>query len=65
MLRPPGGMTKSFGDLDLDAVDAAVDRGGGLDVVLHALDADPHAGIARQREAEDAVVEDLLHAGRD
>ena len=37
------------GGPDLDAVDAAVDGGGGLDVVLHALEADPHAGIARQR----------------
>ena len=52
------------GDLDVDAVDAAVDRGGRLDVVLHALEADPHAGKARQREAQDAVVEDLLHAAR-
>ena len=64
MLRPVGRHDEIVGDLDLDAVDAAVDRGGGLDVVLHALDADPHAGKARQREAEDAVVEDLLHAGR-
>ena len=52
------------GDLDLHAVDAAVDGGGRLDVVLHALEADPHAGKARQAEAQDAVVEDLLHAGR-
>ncbi len=52
------------GNLDLDAVDAAVDRGRGLDIVLHALDADPHAGEARQTEAEDAVVENFLHACR-
>jgi hypothetical protein len=38
--------------------------GGGLDVVLHALEADPHAGKARQGQPQDAVVEDLLHAGR-
>ena len=59
-----GGHDEVVGNLDLDAVDAAVDGGGGLDVVLHAFDADPHAGEARQREAEDAEVEDLLHAGR-
>ena len=51
-------------DLDLDAIDTAVDRGGRLDVVLDALEAHPHAGIARQGEAENAVVEDLLHARR-
>ena len=57
-------MTKSAGIFDVDPVDASVDRGGRLDVVLHALEADPHAGKARQAEAQDAVVEDLLHAGR-
>ena len=51
-------------DLDLHAVDAAVDGGGGLDVVLHALEADPHAGIARQGETQDPVVQDLLNARR-
>ena len=50
------------GNLDLDAVDAAVDRRGRLDIVLHALDADPHAGKARQPETQDAVIENLLHA---
>ena len=50
------------GDLDLHAIDAPVDRRRRLDVVLDALDADPHAGIARQAEAQDAVVEDLLDA---
>ncbi len=64
MFRPARRHREIVGDLDLDAVDAAVDGGGRLDVVLHALDADPHAGKARQREAQDAVVEDLLHAGR-
>ena len=57
-------MREVVGDLDLDAVDAAVDGRGGLDVVLHALEADPDAGKARQGEAQDAVVEDLLHARR-
>src|SRR5262249_24192877 len=46
------------------AVDASVDRRGGFNSVLHALDANPHASVAREREAEDAVVEDLLHARR-
>ena len=59
-----GGHDEIVGDLDLDAIDAPVDRRGGLDVVLDALDADPHAGEAREREAQHAVVEDLLHAGR-
>ncbi len=49
---------------DFDAVDRAVDGGRRLDRVLQALDADPYARVARQRETVDAVVEDFLHAGR-
>ena len=45
------------------AVGAAVNCRGRLDIVLHALQADPAAGVARERVAEQAVVEDLLDAG--
>ena len=64
MLSPPGGMTKSSGPSTCDAIDAAIDGGGRLDVVLHALQADPDAGETRQRKAVDAVIEHLLDAGR-
>ncbi len=63
-VEPGGRHHEVFRRLDLHAVDATIDRGGGLDVVLHALDADPDAGEARQGKAEHTVVEDLLHAGR-
>ena len=46
------------------AVERAVDHAGRLDRVLHALDADPHAGEARQRPAVEPVVDDLLQTGR-
>ena len=41
-----------------------MDRGGRFDVVLDALHRRPQAGKARQGETRQAVVEDLLHAGR-
>ena len=45
-------------------VEGGVDGGGRLDVVLHAFQADPDAGEAGQGDGVDAVIEDLLHAGR-
>ena len=48
---------------DLQAVRVAVDDLGDLDGVLDAFQADPAAGVARERPAEEAVVEHLLHAG--
>ena len=54
----------AFRQLDLHPVDVDIDRGGGLDRVLDAFHADPAAAVARQRPAQHAVVQDLLHAGR-
>ena len=50
-------------DHDLEAMRVAVDDLGDLDGVLDAFEADPAAGVARERPAEEAVVEHLLHAG--
>ncbi len=49
---------------DGEAVGAAVDGGGGFHRVLHQLEAGPDAGIAAHGDAEEAVVDDVLHAGR-
>ena len=46
------------------AVERAVDHRRRLDRVLETFEADPDAGVARQRPAERAVIEDFLHAGR-
>ena len=43
---------------------AAVDHGGRLHRLVHALEPDPGAGEARHREAVEPVVDDLLHARR-
>ncbi|VCU06944.1 hypothetical protein RHODGE_RHODGE_00034 [Rhodoplanes serenus] len=51
-------------DGDLHPVEVAVDHGGGLHRVVDAFEPDPGAGVARHREAEQAVVDDLLDAGR-
>ncbi len=45
-------------------VGRAVDRRGRFDRVLDAFQSDPDAGIARQRIADETVVDDLLDAGR-
>ena len=47
-----------------DAVERCVDHGGRFDGVLDAFQADPDAGVAAERPAERAVIEDFLHAGR-
>ncbi len=64
ILSPPGGMTKSRRNDGLHAIERAVDRGGGFDRVLEKLQSNPDAGEARQGEAVNAVIENLLHAGR-
>ena len=46
------------------AVRVAVHHRRRLDVLLHGLEPDPDAGVAAQRPAVEAVVQDLLHAGR-
>ena len=48
----------------LDPVGIDVDRGGGLDGVGQRLEGDPATGIARHREAVQAVLEVVLDAGR-
>ena len=52
------------GDDGRRAVERAVDGGGRFDRVLDAFQPDPGAGEARQGEAEQPVVDDLLDAGR-
>ena len=41
----------------------AFDDGGGFHRLMHALEANPRAGVARHRPAIDAVIDDLLHTG--
>src|SRR5215471_7852577 len=61
----PAGRRRVIGrDHDVDAVEAAVDHGGRLDRLVHAFETDPGAGEARHGPAVDAVIDDLLHAGR-
>ena len=55
-------MAKSVGRDDLQAVRVAVDDLRDLDRVLDALQADPAAAVARERPAEQGIVEHLLHA---
>ena len=55
---------ETAGDHGRHTVERAVDRGGRFDIVLDAFQPDPGAGVARHGIAEEAVVEDLLHAGR-
>ena len=64
MLSPPGGMAKSVGHDDLDALEAAIGNAGQLDRLVHAFERGPGAGVARHRPAVERVVDDLLHAGR-
>ena len=64
MLRPPGGIGKSRGRERGDAIERRVDHRRRFDRVLDAFDSDPDAGVAAQRPAERAIVENLLHAGR-
>ncbi len=47
---------------DLDAIEAAVDRGGRLDGLVHRLQRHPGAGVARHRPAVEAVIEHFLNA---
>ena len=48
---------------DVYPIRVAVDGRRGLDIVLHALQANPHARIPRHAIAQQAVVEQLLHPG--
>lgn len=52
------------GDDGLDAVEARFDDGGRFHRVMHAFDADPAAGEARQGIAMEAVIEEFLEASR-
>ena len=58
------GQRQVVGQRDLHAVRVDIDRRRGLDCVLHALDTDPAAAVARHRPAEHAEVENFLHASR-
>ena len=61
----PAGRHREIGrDLDLHPVDAAVHGSRGFDVVLHAFHGHPGAAEAREREAVETVIEQLLHPGR-
>ena len=63
MFRPPGGIEK-IARLDRsDAVERSVDHRRRFDRVLEAFEADPDAGVAAERPAERAVIENFLHAG--
>ena len=59
-----GGKDGIVGDDDPDPLGVDLHRGGGLDGVVDALQRGPAAAVARERESVEAVVEDLLHAGR-
>jgi hypothetical protein len=49
---------------DRDALGVDVDRGRAVGRIRDDLHADPEAGVARQRPAVEAVVDQLLHVGR-
>ena len=51
-------------DDDLHPVDGAIDRSRRFDVLLDAFHRGPGAGIARQRKAVEAIIQQFLHAGR-
>ena len=55
---------EALGDDDLHALERAVGRGGRFDVVLDELEPHPAPAEAAHRVAEEAVIEDLLHARR-
>ena len=54
----------ALGQHDPYPVGIDLDRGGTVHRVGHALHADPHAGIARHRPANQPVIQDFLDAGR-
>ena len=54
----------AFGNDDLHAIEAAVDDRGRLDRLVHALERDPAAAVARHRPAVETVVEEFLNARR-
>ena len=56
------GRQRDVGRPEGQPVRVAVDDGGGLHRVLHRLEPDPQPRVARQRVAEEAEIEDLLHA---
>ncbi len=58
--RPAASRNRAGMD-DRDALRIDVDRGRALDRLAGRLEADPAAGKARQREAEEAEIEILLH----
>ena len=63
MLSPPGGMSNSGRTMFSRSSDTSTEAVE-FDVVLDAFDRRPGAGEARQRIAVEAVVDQLLHAGR-
>ena len=46
-----------------DAPRTRLDDRRGLDRIMHGLEANPHARIARQRKTQEPEIDDLLHAG--
>ena len=64
MLSPPGGMAKSGSDDACTAAGRASTAPVELHRILDALDADPGAGEARQRAADQPVIDDLLQPRR-
>ena len=64
MLSPPGGGVKSSGRRIVGQRRIDRDRGRALDRVVDAFQRHPAAGEARHGDAEQAVFQDLLHAGR-
>ena len=65
-VEPPGRHPELVlaGDVHHDAIDPSVDGCRALDVILDALQRDPDAGIARERNSQHAIVQDLLDSGR-
>ena len=59
-----GRKVHALGQRNLHAVNVYVDRRGGFDRVLYALDANPTATEARHSPAKHTVIENLLNAGR-
>ena len=49
---------------DVDPIEARIDRRRRFDCLVHGLQRHPRAGEARHRPAVEAVIENLLHAGR-
>ena len=62
--KPAGRHAEAAGNDRRDTIERAVDGGGRRDDVGHAFQPHPGTGIARQRIAEEAVIENLLDTRR-